>query len=243
MENGKTNPAAAPPTDRLFADALNRFVAARGRYEAAKVVLEHGQVAQAVAISELPEDQRADMAQLEAIADRLRIGAIGDEALELMTEAEEALAAFMAAPARSPHQLLRKMVAYFGAPWEAGDYRYRLMSDAGRLAGHTTPEWEAAKADFLAKRAAAAALPEESVEGEGDIIQADISAADHLIIAVPAPTVEAFLFKTGLAISRAANFTFPDEYRDALAEDWTRLFGADAAGATAIVMGEVGHEA
>lgn len=130
MENGTNNPAAAPPTADLFdvaLDVLNREIEA---FEAARSSLTLAQEQQAAAIAALPEERRSDLAELEEIADRLRIGALGDEALSTMQAANAALAAVMAVPVRTPRDLFLKLGAVITASWEHSDYGATLLVDA-----------------------------------------------------------------------------------------------------------------
>jgi len=133
MTNGKRTPAAAPPTVEQFRATLREYRSARDTFLQARSAHEAAQVRQADAINALPEDQRADLAQLEAIGDRLRITALGDDAFGTMQAAGAALEALMAVPAGTPLELFEKMNAAFCAPFEAGDHTARLLADAGRV--------------------------------------------------------------------------------------------------------------
>lgn len=133
MTNGKNDPAAAPPTAEQFRARLTTYEDARGVFLQARSALEAAQADQAEAVNALPEAQRADIAQLEVIGDRLRINALGDEAFATMEAVSAALDALMEAPAGTPLELFVKMREALSAPFEAGDYSTRLLADAGTL--------------------------------------------------------------------------------------------------------------
>ena len=133
MTEGTTVPSAAPPTD-AFTAAIAAFNEAAADFIAAREKVDLAQVEQAAAINLLPEADRADMAQLEAINDRLELTRLGSAAFEKMRAADAALKAVVAIPAPTTFALSKKMRAVFEASWETGDHRFQLWADARRLA-------------------------------------------------------------------------------------------------------------
>lgn len=140
---GETSPSAAPPTD-AFAGALSAFNEAREAFIQKRDALELAQTEQAAAINALPEADRADMAQLEGIADRLGINALGSDLLDQMMVGEAALKRLVQTPAPTVRALHDKIHAVAHAPWGSGadwpeDDRKALwgslLTDAAALAG------------------------------------------------------------------------------------------------------------
>jgi hypothetical protein len=82
--------------------------------------------------------------------------------------------------------------------------------------------WEAALADYEAKRAASDAMP-LGTEGEDDALDAWCEAMDHLIVKIPAPNVAAVATKVELAMSRS---DFHECYQEAILADLRRLGGS-----------------
>jgi hypothetical protein len=132
MITGNQTPSAAPPPGD-FARALSAFHQAQSVFTEARKKLDLAQAEQAAAINGLPESDRADMAQLEAIADRLKLNELGTASLALMTEGDAALEALVAIPAPTMLALHQKMHSIHHAGWETADYFDRLLSDSGTL--------------------------------------------------------------------------------------------------------------
>lgn len=145
MTNEKDNNAAAPPGDE-FAHLYADYVSARDRLSEAKQKLAEADARQVAAINELPEDQRADMAQLEIIADRLNIAALGDAVFQGICDGDPKFQAMATMPAPTHFALFLKLEAivadpFNSAPWEDGLITARILADAATLNLELAKAW------------------------------------------------------------------------------------------------------
>lgn len=134
-------PSSGPLPDGPFASAYGAFGKARTAFIEAKTKVEEAQLQQAAAVAALPDDQRADMAQLEVIADKCFINELGNDLFERMNEADQALDAMMRIEAPTSFALFLKLEAFANCPWDHGNFIDRLTADAGNISLQFAKMW------------------------------------------------------------------------------------------------------
>lgn len=137
---------AAPRNIDQFTPAYAAYELAAQRVREARQKVEEAQRQQTAAIAELPEHRRTDMAELEVIADRLNIVALGDALAAALNECDPYLDRMMNMPAPSVFALSLKLMIMADNPidpdmWLSGTERDRVIADAGILSLQFAEIW------------------------------------------------------------------------------------------------------